>query len=63
MDYAINSMLVFSKSDVVMEAATGVLGNMCSQSHKNRTKAGKVDTLYWAHSHFICQLEVLVMTS
>lgn len=42
MDYAINAMLVFPLSDIVMEAATGVVGNMCSQSTKNRTKAGKV---------------------
>ena len=42
MDYAINSMLMFPTSDIVMEAATGVLGNMCSHSSKNRVKAGKV---------------------
>ena len=42
MDYAINAMLVFPDSDIVMEAATGVLGNMCSHSSKNRVKAGKV---------------------
>ena len=46
MDYAINSMLMFPASDIVMEAASGVLGNMCSHSPKNRVKAGKVITNY-----------------
>ena len=42
MCHVIDAMLAFTTSSIVIEAGSGVLGNLCSRSAKNRVKAGKV---------------------
>eukprot|EP00116_Pleurobrachia_bachei_P012445 sb/3472707/ len=56
MDYAINALLLFPSSEIVVEAAVGLLGNMCSKSDRNRTKAGKEPPAPYYYCYYILLL-------